>query len=71
MANLSKRLNIIESALMPQPEEKMLIRITRAGREIETPIAYTHHKTGETYSVDDARFDELTGLHIFFAEYAD
>ena len=68
MANLSKRLNIIESALMPQPEEKMLIRITRAGREIETPIAYTHHKTGETYSVDDDT-SHLKGYNVLFAEY--
>ena len=73
MATIESRLNELERKAT-ETDTGYVIHIHRAGREVETPIAYTNHATGEIYSVDDARFEALertTGLHVFFAEYGD
>jgi|GEM_PF-6866378 len=69
MATIESRLNELERKAT-ETDTSYVFHILRAGREVETPIAYTNHATGETYSVD-YDFDKLKGYNVLFAEYAD
>ena len=72
MTTLSKRLQVIESALMPKPENNLIIHLFRAGRETETPIGYRNHLTGEIYEgVENPQIDNLKGYNVLMAIYPD
>jgi hypothetical protein len=68
--NLKNRLKIVESALKPIAEKNMIIMISRAGREKETPISWRNHDTDEVYGADD-NLSHLKGYNVLMANYAD
>ena len=68
--NIKNRLEIIEAKMNPVPEKSLIIiRITRAGRDAETPTAWRHHATGTVYSVD-ADTSHLKGVNVMMAVYS-
>ncbi len=69
MTKFEKRLMMIESALTPKVEKSLIIRITRAGREIETPLHFVHHTTGNIYH-HDSDTSHLKGVNVMMAVYS-
>lgn len=67
--NIKNRLEIIEAKMNPAPEKSLIIRITRAGREIETPLHFVHHTTGEIYH-HDSDTSHLEGVNVMMAVYS-
>ena len=75
--NIKNRLDKLAAALSQSREQHIIKIHDMQGIE---PTGWRHSVDASSgrwenpktiYSVDDARFDELTGLHIFFAEYGD
>ena len=75
--NIKNRLDKLAAALSQSREQHIVKIDDRQGVE---PTGWRHvvdtsgggwQNPKTIYSVDDARFDTMTGLHIFFAEYGD
>ena len=69
MASIESRLNELERKAT-ETDTGYVFHILRAGREVEAPIHFTHHDTGEIYPVD-YDFDQLKGYNVLFAEYGE
>jgi hypothetical protein len=67
--NLKARLNIIESALMPTEEKRLIVHSTIAFCEM--PVIGWRGMDKTIYSVDDSRIDDLKGFQWLQAIYDD
>ena len=69
MATLATRLNELERKAT-ETDTGYVIHIHRAGREVETPLHFVHHTTGEIY-YHDSDTSHLKGVNVMMAIYAD